>query len=466
LLEDVLRRQRKGVVPLSLVLDSATRTLLISGPNAGGKTVALKTVGLLVLMAQSGLPVPCEAIELPVFEQVLADIGDNQSIEQSLSTFSAHVARIREMVESVGVDSLVLLDELGRATDPEEGGALGVAIVDRMRRTGAFTLASTHLLAPKIYGAATEGVLNASMSFDERTLEPTFHMRVGAPGASAGLDIAQRLGLPAALIEQARATLRGAQRQAGEFLKLLERKLEAAATLERELREEKARLENERRSELLFEQFEARARETIEKIELDAEQRKLAARSQRQVARTRREMREEFEATVIATRNEARQGEIERPKLREGVRVRLKDVREPGRVRRILANGIIEVEAGFLKLKIGEDEVIEVLPDAPEPARLPRNVQLRTARPETAFTSEINLIGQRVEEARDAVDKFLDDAVLASVLRVRIVHGHGMGILKKAIGELLKGHPHVEKHYEARPEEGGAGATIVELRAY
>jgi DNA mismatch repair protein MutS2 len=486
LLQDVLRRQRKRVVPLSVTLEGSTRTLLISGPNTGGKTVALKTVGLLALMAQSGLPVPCEEMELPVFEQALVDVGDNQSIEQSLSTFSAHVMRINEMLESLGPDSLVLLDELGRATDPDEGGALGVAILEETRRAGAFTLASTHLLAPKVYGAATDGVLNGAMSFDKETLEPTYQLHVGSPGASAGLDIAQRLGMPPSLIERARAAMTDSQRQIGRFLHLLEEKLDVASRFESDLREEKRRLEAERaslaaqwerresaklreleqRSEALLAQFETRAKETIEHIGQMAGQRKLAEQAQLQTARAKREMREQFQATVIADKPGVTPptGAPSRLPLREGARVRLKDVREPGRVKRILPNGTIEIEAGFLKLKVGEDDVLEVLPDAPEPARLPRNVTLRKGRVDEAVSQEINVIGRRAEEAREAVDKFLDNAVLASSLRVRIVHGHGMGVLKKAISELLRGHPHVEKFYEAGRDEGGAGATIVELR--
>ena len=204
LLEDVLRRQAKPVVPISLTLDESERTLLISGPNTGGKTVSLKTVGLLVLMAQSGMPVPAAEAEFPLFEQVLADIGDQQSIQESLSSFSSHIAHVRDMLEAVTPQSLVLLDELGRATDPEEGGPLGVSILETFRAQGAFTLASTHLVALKIYGSTTPGVLNASMGFDEETLEPTYVLRIGAPGKSAGLEIASRLGIRPALIESAR----------------------------------------------------------------------------------------------------------------------------------------------------------------------------------------------------------------------------------------------------------------------
>ena len=193
LLESVLKKQQRSVVPVSLELDSANRVLLISGPNTGGKTVTIKTCGLLVTMAHAGLPVPCAEAEIPWVDDVLADIGDTQSIAESLSTFSGHLLHVREMLDAVTPDSLILLDELGGSTDPEEGGALGVAVLDRFRERGAFCLASTHLLPLKLYGAQTPGVVNASMGFDEATLLPTYQLRIGMPGKSAGLDIASRL---------------------------------------------------------------------------------------------------------------------------------------------------------------------------------------------------------------------------------------------------------------------------------
>jgi len=481
LLEDVLRRQSKRVVPLSLELSGAERTLIISGPNTGGKTVALKTVGMIVLIAQSGLPVPCDEAELPLFEEVLADIGDNQSIEQSLSTFSAHVERIKEMVGSLGSRSLVLLDELGRATDPDEGGALGVAILDRIRQAGAFTLASTHLLAPKIYGSTTEGVVNASMSFDEETLAPTYVLRVGAPGASAGLEIARRIGLPVELVEQARLSLSSEKRDIARFLRVLEERLENTERLRREIDDQRKSLEAEqskwrsewekreaaklkeieRRTELLLEQFQERAEQTIERLAQTAEQKKFAAQAQRKVAQVKREMREELQSTVFATQHEP---EVVRPEAREGTRVRLRGVREPARVRRMLGKGVLEVEAGFLKLQVSMDDVLEVLPETPEAARLPTGVTVKTAEPVMTGYQELNVIGRRAEEAVDEVDRFLDRAALGGLSSVRIVHGHGMGVLKRAIADLLKSHPHVEKFSEASLAEGGAGATIVHLR--
>jgi DNA mismatch repair protein MutS2 len=483
LLVDVLKRHRKNVVPLALTLEGSTRTLLISGPNTGGKTVALKTIGVVVLMAQAGLPVPAERAELPIFDQVLADIGDHQSLEQSLSTFSAHIVRIKEILETVESGSLVLIDELGRATDPDEGGALAVAVLDRVRNSGAFTLASTHLVAPKIYGATTPGVLNGAMSFDEQTLEPTYQLRTGAPGASAGLDIAKRLGLPPALIEQARATLTDAQRSLGRLLKLLEERLDAADQRERELAElkraaeieqrqfkeaadkrEAAKIrELERKTEEMLAQFEVRARETIDRLSGSTDQRKFVEHSQRKVAQAGREMRQERDTTLSAVRGESTPELIP---VVEGTRVRLRGVREPARVRRLLSNGILEVEAGFMKLQIPREDVLEVLPDTPAKAKLPKGVTVHTAPREAksmASIGELNVIGRRAEEALAELDKALDNAAMAGAMRLRVVHGHGMGVLKRAIGEMLTTHPHVAKFYAATPQEGGAGATIVEL---
>lgn len=484
LLEAVLRQRGRRVVPLTLTLEGDCRTLLISGPNTGGKTVALKTVGLLALMAQSGLPVPCAEAELPVFEQVLADIGDAQSIQESLSTFSAHITRVRQMLEALGPDSLVLLDELGRATDPEEGGALGASVLERCRAKGAFTLASTHLLALKTYGATTPGVLNACMGFDETTLEPTYVLSVGAPGKSAGLDIARRLGLPQELIEEARARLGARERDLARFLDELHRRLEELRRLQHELEEEKralaarrewletewnrqeaAKLEElERRCEVLLERFEARTRETIDSILRDAEPKRVAAATRRVLA-VKRELREEMAATLLAARDEARSGTSATPPvpLREGARVRLRSWREAVRVRRLLPHGEIEVEAGVVRLRVPAGDVLEVLPEAGP--RTPEGVSLHPApRAHSRMNTEIRVIGERAEEARVRVEKFLDDAVLAGLERVRIVHGHGMGVLRKVIAELLRDSPHVARFYPAEPPEGGAGVTIVELR--
>jgi DNA mismatch repair protein MutS2 len=479
LLEDILRRQRRRVVPLSFRLDSGSRTLLISGPNTGGKTVALKCAGLLALMAHSGVPAPAARAVFPWFDDVLADIGDNQSLEQSLSSFSAHVERLKEMIELAASGSLVLLDELGRATDPEEGGALGVAVLEDFHRRGAFTLASTHLAALKVFGATASGVVNAAMGFNEATLEPTYVLSTGAPGKSAGLDIAARLGLPARLIERARAAMSERDRQMGELLRQLEAKLaEVSARLE-ELERERGELEKRERrmieqmsrreqarlreieaaAEAAQKQFDKQAQELIAQVLAAPGQKRQAEKALRQAARVRRE----FEQTVQALREpEAKKepaGEI-----REGARVRLRGVSQPAHVRKVLADGRLEVDVGYLRMQAAREDVTEVLPAAPGGAKLPAGVTLSAGPRWDTLTREINVIGKTADDAREEVDKFLDSAFLAGVTRVRVIHGHGMGVLKRAVEQLCRAHPHVEKFYPASPAEGGAGATIVELK--
>jgi DNA mismatch repair protein MutS2 len=483
LLIDVLRRSGGKVVPFTLTLDRDCRTLLISGPNTGGKTVTLKTVGVIALMAQAGLPVPCSSAMLPVFEQVLADIGDNQSIEQNLSTFSAHVSRLREMALDVTPDSLVLLDEIGSATDPEEGGALGVALVDHFRAAGAFTVASTHLTALKIYGANTKTVLNASMGFDEQTLAPTYQLQIGLPGKSAGLDIAARLGMPEDILKRARATLSTQEIELSQLIADLHQRLEETdrvrASLERErlevaaherrmaleaARSEAAKMRDlETRFEEMQKRWQERADATVAKIEETAERRKSVDEAQRQTSKLRREMREDWERIIPAT---AAPESAHKPKIEEGVRVRVKGIRDLARVRRVLGNGRFEVEAGFMKMQISAEDVEEVFAESsgPAPSKLPKNVRFQAGPQLNPSVQEINVIGERAEEAIERVERFLDAAVMATAARVRIVHGHGMGVLKRAVQELLKKNPHVEKFYPASQHEGGAGATIAELK--
>lgn len=485
LLEDVRRRRHQKTVPLTLELTRERSTLLISGPNTGGKTVTLKTVGLLSLMAQSGLPVPAIEAEFPVFEQVLADIGDYQSIQENLSTFSAHVSNIREMALDVTPHTLVLLDELGAATDPEEGGALGVAIVEHFRGAGAFTLVSTHLMALKMYGSDTAGVVNGSMGFDEETLEPTYRFRAGLLGKSAGIEIATRLGMPEDIMRRARQSMGERDRDVTRFVTELHRRIDETKAIEQCLQKQMAELakrekdlalewekretaklnELERRAEHALARFEEQAKEAIGKIAQNTERRKAEQEAQRRVSKAKRELREDFETNVLSTEEDARQSRIQPPPIEEGVRVRLKNVREPARVRRKLSGDRLEVEAGFLKMQVSIDDVAEVLPETGKRgSRLPQNVSYKPAPELAPVHQEINVIGQRAEEARDAVDEFLDRAVMATASRVRIVHGHGMGILRKTIHELLSHHPHVARFYLAPQQEGGAGATIVEIK--
>lgn len=484
LLIDVLRKSGGRVVPFSLTLDKDTRTLLISGPNTGGKTVTLKTVGLISLMAQAALPVPCDSAELPVFEQVLADIGDHQSIEASLSTFSAHIARLREMALDVTPDSLVLLDEIGSATDPDEGGALGVALVDHFRAAGAFTLASTHLTALKIYGANTKTVLNASMGFDEVTLAPTYRLQVGLPGKSAGLDIAARLGMPEDILRRARATLGSRDEELSRLIAELHRQMEettrARETLERQrqaflLREKQIEADGERtlaaklnelqvRFDEMHRSWQERADETVARIAENAEKRKSVDLAQRQTTRLGREMREEWEESMLRPGAAGATPAASRPNIAEGSRVRLRGIRDIARVSRLLSQDRLEVAVGFVKMQVAQADVLEVLTESGAPAQLPKGVRFQPGPQLNPGEQEINVIGQHVEEATERVERFLDAAFMATAARVRIVHGHGMGILRRAIQDLLKQNPHVEKFYPASQYEGGTGATIVELK--
>ena len=487
LLQDVLGRDKRKVVPLSLTLDRGNRVLLISGPNAGGKTIVLKTVGLSCLMAQAGLPIPADEARLPWFEEVLADIGDSQSIAESLSTFSAHIARIKQMMERATARSLVLLDELGAATDPHEGGALGVALVDYFRERGGFTIASTHLPEVKAYAAGNDGVTNASVGFDEETLSPNYRLTTGIPGQSAGLEMARKFGLPEAVVERARQALDPRQAETIDFLHQLRRQVgqyEAATSdlrqAERGLEERKKKLiqdwdrrENAKLSELegqlevRIAQFEAEHKAALDKLaKLGAGRRTLAAAQQRQ-ARRKRELREDFQAASAKTLGRTPDNGFSEKgpaQLEEGARVRLK-LGATARVLRRISDGLWEVQAGQLRLRVSADDIAGVLEADDKPVGgLPSRVTLHTAARSASSLSEINVIGRTAEEARDAVDKFLDDAVVADVDRVRIIHGHGKNILRKTLWRMFAGHPQVERYYQAEQYEGGAGATIVEVR--
>ncbi len=485
LLESVLRKQRKLIVPITFELSEDHRCLLISGPNTGGKTVTMKTTGLLALMAHAAIPVPCAEAEFPLLDDVLADIGDTQSIAESLSSFSGHLLHVKDMLSRVTPDSLVLLDELGRATDPEEGGALGVAILDQFRQSGAFCLASTHLLPLKLYGAQTSGVLNGSMGFDESTLQPTYELRLGVPGKSAGLDIATRLEMPEAVLAHARAVMPRMQADFQDLLSELHQQLEqnerrgkeleqaaqGLASRQAELEADAVRQEQQRqrewgkKSESILAAFEARAQSAVERVGGLADQRKASDQAHRIIAKTKREFREEAAAALpVAAPRTGQASPGVNLALEEGAKVRLKDVREIATVRRFLRNGMLEVEAGFLKMHVPREDIAEVVSQSFEEPRLPKNVHLETGPSWDVSYRELNVIGQRAEEAIEQVDKFIDSAALASVNRVRIVHGHGMGILKKAISESLGSNPHVSRFYPAAQGEGGAGATIVELR--
>jgi DNA mismatch repair protein MutS2 len=492
LLERTLRMKNGRVVPISLELEGERRQLIITGPNTGGKTVTLKTVGLLSLMAQAGIPVPADRAEMPVFDSVFADVGDYQSIEQNLSTFSAHVTNIDFISRTATAASLVLLDELGSATDPDEGAALAVAIAAHFRSTGCLCVISTHHTSLKVYGVNTAGVVNASVGFDEKTLQPTYELRIGAPGASAGINIAQRLGLNPAITESARARLNTQTQDIARFLDRLHAELREAerqrldlSAKESEVARERARLaaegkkdeqakirEMEKKLESVLRDFEYHAREAVSAIQDRVAAQKLSKDAERRIARLRREFREQFDATVVAHSTGADRGDSgAQPHVikhvSEGDTVKLKSVGRAGRVTRKLDATHFEVEVGAMKMKVPLDDIAEVLAraaDSPVQAARSKGISVSLGSDSSSVPTEINVIGQTVDDATREVERFVDRAFLAGLPRIRVVHGSGMGILRKALRHYLQGHPHVATVTEPPQNEGGGGATVVELR--
>ena len=500
LLEKHLRTTGGRVVPLTIELTAETRQLIISGPNTGGKTVTLKTTALLAMMAQAGLPVPATAASFPVFTAFLADIGDAQSIEAELSTFSAHILNLDRLSRLADTRSLVLLDELGSATDPEEGSALAVAVAHHFLTAGAWSLISTHHTSLKVYAANTSGVLNAAAGVDEVTLIPTYELRLGVPGASAGIQTAERLGLHRGIIAAARQRLGSQQVDIARFLDRLHKELtqleedrKAAREQQYALNQERARLAREGDVELrnrtreletklasLLKDFEFQMRETVRAIEDRAAQQKLSKEAERRITRLRREFQESFNQTVVAHRTGADQGDVNAQPhvlrhIAPGDRVRIKSMNKIAVVQREIEKDIFEVALGPIKMRVkrddcsapsssGEDSGRE-RHDPLAAARQQKNVHVTVTSASTdEMRMEINLIGRTVDEATEELEKYLDRAFLAGLPRIRVIHGHGAGILRRGVREFLKSHPHVATIAEAPQNEGGQGATLVELR--
>jgi DNA mismatch repair protein MutS2 len=566
LLEENLRAARGNVVPVSFKLDAESTAMVISGANAGGKTVVLKTAGLLSLMALSGLPVPAKQARVPCYRSVLADIGDHQSLAANLSTFTSHVANIGRMIESCETPALVLLDEVGTGTDPEEGSALGVAVVDHFKQHGAHVLATTHYSGLKIYAANEPGVLNASVEFDEKTLRPTYCLLVGVAGSSSGLEIAQRFGIPSEVIRNASNRVKESSRDAIDYLRRIKREAEEAEVLRRALEEERAAVaekfaalsseaeKKERERQTQFERqlsnsvadFEKLSQELFARIEDRAERVKVEREAERRGAELKREAQRTTQAAQkrgsVAQASVSQDQEVGLPSQLRGIRVVRdgkvvgeggvkgrgkfglaneeraapaggQDVRSPNRDSgraprvgdrvRLLSFGSIgivdrikddeaEVRVGSLHLreKLENLELVEDAANRParnSPGSSPTvregsrsakslealrraaqttEVHLRSkpAGSDTATTAELKLIGKKTDEAVDLVDKFLDEVFLNGLSEVRIIHGHGTGALRRAIADLLTGHPHVARFKPAGQDQGGSGATIVELK--
>jgi DNA mismatch repair protein MutS2 len=490
LLEHSLRRSGGKTVPISLDLDETHQVLVISGPNAGGKTIVVKTVGLICLMAQMGFHVPAREALLPVYDRVFADIGDQQSIAANLSTFTAHMRNITEMVQNVRPPALVLLDEVGTGTDPDEGAALAIAIVDFFHQSGATIIASTHYPRLKIWAAQTPGVRNASVEFDEHTLQPTYRLILGVAGASSGLEIASRMSLAESILSAARRLIDPEHAQAREYLRQLKATLDAQENLRAALELERAATADKRtkldqeyakREETRKEEFEAALARVIHSFTAESDRairslkdrietariKKAAQISTGQLKQTARKLSQEIQSVrpiqnaSADLKSENATAEVQ--EIHEGDKVKVASFNQEGVVESI-REGVYTTIVGSLRYKANREELIRISPGTGAKPFQSQSPSGTFEAVEKEISLELNVIGLTADEAIDRVDKFLDESFLAGIDNVRIIHGHGKGILRKAIAKFLKEHPQVEGFNLAPPEQGGGGATLVSLK--
>jgi DNA mismatch repair protein MutS2 len=488
-------------VPVDVLLIPPVNVLVITGPNTGGKTVALKTAGLLALMAQSGLLIPAaDGSQIPVFKCVFADIGDDQSIAANLSTFSSHIKNIVDMNAALELPALVLLDEAGAGTDPLEGGALAMAMIDHFRRRGAKVVATTHYDSLKTYAATTEGVMPAGFGFDPQTFAPTYRLNYGSPGSSLALEIATRLGMPAEIIEQARAHRSERESQLADHLARIERDLQSLehdrrlAGRERQTLEETSAKLQAREHELrhreetfrkrLDERIEERLRDAKREIDivveaLKAKTNRLAVEAERRSARliptgetggARSDARAAIDAIGERLRSSpesaaaAAAAPVQTRPAAAGDRVIVGALGLEGIVQSIHdGNAEVDVRGKRLRSKLADLRVLATAAvTAAQPSRVRVNVDLQP-RSGGALT-EINLIGNHVDEALTRLERFLDETLISETKTLRIIHGYGTGQLRRAVAEFLKTHPLVASFGPAPDNQGAGGATIVELK--
>lgn len=472
-------------VPVSIHLGRDFTILLITGPNTGGKTVTLKTVGLFTLMAQSGLHLPAESgTEMALFRHVFCDIGDEQSIEQSLSTFSSHMTNIVRILEECDRDSLVLLDEIGAGTDPAEGAALAQAILEHLLGIGARVIATTHYSELKTFAFQHDQIENASVEFDVETLQPTYRLLIGLPGRSNAFEIAARLGLKPEIVEQARQYL---SREEVEFAELIgsltenrkasEADRRQAAMLREELQQQRQRLEAERRQirekeARLLDEAREQARAIVRQAKQEAEQTLREIRMARAaspdlsaVARKVQEAKERLQAaeTGWAADAPAAQPDQPPPQVKPGDHVEIARLNlrgyvlsEPG------PNGEVLVQAGIMKVSLPLSD-LKLVPEAKPEQRYAGIGGLAAGKAQQVAT-ECDFRGMTVEEALDAVDKYLDDAYLAGLSQVYLIHGKGTGTLRAAVRDHLATHQHVSGYRPGGLHEGGQGVTVVKLK--
>ncbi|MFC4810774.1 endonuclease MutS2 [Paenibacillus sp. GCM10023250] len=474
---------REQVVPIDVELGNQYTAIIVTGPNTGGKTVSLKTIGLLSLMAMSGLFVPAEeGSQLCVFDALYADIGDEQSIEQNLSTFSSHMTNIIRILNTITPKSLVLLDELGAGTDPAEGSALAIAILEHMHKLGCRIVATTHYSELKAYAYDRKGIINASMEFDIATLSPTYRLLVGVPGRSNAFAIAERLGLQRGIIEHARGEVSEEDVRVETMIASLEEnrigaehERQTAEALRKQLEEQRARHEaelrhfEEQREKLLAKaQEEARAvlvRAKREAEEIIADLRKLAqeegaAVKDHKLTEARRRL---DEATPEARKAAGKPNTAKPQKIESGDEVMVYSLGQRGHVVE-LSGSEATVQLGILKMKVALSDLELVKGAEKSKTQQPKlAASLKRTRDENV-RSELDLRGSNLEEAILEVDRFLDESFLAGFGQVYIIHGHGTGVLRSGISDFLRRHKHVKSYRLGKYGEGGAGVTVAELK--
>lgn len=467
----------REVVPLDVGLGGDNTVMIITGSNAGGKTIAIKTIGLLLVMALSGMPVPASsASAFPLVNRLLVDIGDEQSIENSLSTFSAHVANISKILKTADPLSLVLIDELGTGTDPDEGGALACAVLKELRESRALVFATTHLSDIKGYVHRTEGMLNASMEFDPKSLSPLYRLRIGEPGQSHALETAKRYGLPESIIASAKAMLGGVKVEFDALIADLNQKRTDYETGIAELQRQKAALNEEKRLvEQRLSEADTLRRESIEKAYQEASEivsgvkrqmhalmdeiRKVDKAKKREILREVGERQKGISAK-LREYDKADSGSPSIDDIREGDTVFVRSLGYDASVLKVIGRyQRIRVAAGDKEIEIPLADVgfrrgKSISRDAP---------QIKTESSDESISSRITLIGMRVEEAMSRLEPFLNHASLAGLGEVTVIHGLGTGALSRAVREHLDGHPLVKKFRKGEQSEGGNGVTVVTL---
>jgi DNA mismatch repair protein MutS2 len=467
------------VVPIDVDLGDPDTSLIITGPNTGGKTVTLKTLGLLTLMAQSGLQIPAEdGSTMAVFQSIYADIGDEQSIEQNLSTFSSHMTNIIEILKQVDSQSLVLFDELGAGTDPQEGAALAISILDNVHDLGARVVATTHYSELKAYAYEREGILNASVEFDVETLSPTYRLLIGIPGRSNAFEISKRLGLGAELIDAAKkqissetnkvdkmiASLEENQKRANDEREEAESIRREAAQLHYDLEKKIKTLETERGR--ILEKAEKQAKEEVTKAKQKAEsiiqelrerQKKHGSVKEHHFIDAKRKLEE---AEPSFKRKEKPALDRSEKKVYEpGAEVKVMSFNQKGHIVEKLDGGEYLVQLGIMKMNVKADDL---KPLKSEPKREPKTI-VSVKGSGSHLKTELDLRGKRYEEAMNEVEKYLDDALLAGYPQVSVIHGKGTGALRKGVANLLKAHPNVKSTRMGESGEGGSGVTVVQL---